>query len=69
MSFLNQLKSQASALQTEQSARQSHTEANTRLSNAQGFERVTTSYPAAQIQSAVLDEVAKLIVGQPSSFV
>lgn len=69
MSFLNQLKSQASALQTEQSAQQSHTEENTRLTEAQGFELVMTSYPADQIQSAVLDELAKLSVGQPSSFV
>jgi hypothetical protein len=40
-----------------------------RLANAKGFELLTTSYPADQIQSAVLDELAKLIVGQPSSFV
>ena len=34
MSFLNQLKSQASALQTEQNAQQSYIEANTRLTEA-----------------------------------
>lgn len=40
-----------------------------RLANAQGFEIVNTSYPAEQIQSLVLDELAKLIVGQTSRFV
>lgn len=40
-----------------------------RLANAQAFEIVNTSYPAHQIQGPVLDELAKLIVGQPSRFV
>ncbi|MGY8905200.1 MAG: hypothetical protein ACKVIH_11695 [Burkholderiales bacterium] len=40
-----------------------------RLANASGFGIVTTSYPAAQIQTPVLDELAKLLVGQPSRFV
>lgn len=40
-----------------------------RLINSQGFEIVNTSYPSGQIQVSVLDEMAKLIVGQPSSFV
>ncbi|WP_394757658.1 hypothetical protein [Rhodoferax sp.] len=40
-----------------------------RLANLQGFEVLTTSYPAAQIQGPLLDELAKLIVGQSSRFV
>lgn len=40
-----------------------------RLMSLQSFEVVNTSYPAAQIQSAVLDELAKLVVGQASRFV
>ncbi|MDO8456854.1 MAG: hypothetical protein Q7T07_08080 [Burkholderiaceae bacterium] len=40
-----------------------------RLANAQGFEIVNATYPADQIQSPVLDELAKLIVGQASRFV
>lgn len=40
-----------------------------RLMSLQSFEVVNTSYPAAQIQSAVLDELAKLLVGQASRFV
>lgn len=40
-----------------------------RLANAQGFEIVNTTYPADQVQSPVLDELARLIVGQPSGFV
>lgn len=40
-----------------------------RLANVQGFEVANTIYPAPRIQSPVLDELAKLIVGQPSNFV
>lgn len=40
-----------------------------RLANMQGFEVVNTSYCADQIQSHLLDELAKLIVGQASRFV
>lgn len=40
-----------------------------RLASVQGFELVNKSYPAGQIQSPVLDELAKLIVGQPSNFI
>ena len=40
-----------------------------RLVNAQGFEIVLKTYAAAQIQGPLLDELAKLIVGQSSSFV
>lgn len=40
-----------------------------RLANAQGFELVNTAYGADQIQSPVLDELAKLIVGQASQFI
>lgn len=40
-----------------------------RLANAQGFEIVHATYPADRIQSPVLDELAKLIVGQTSRFV
>jgi hypothetical protein len=39
-----------------------------RLANAQGFALLNASYPAEQIQSRLLDELAKLIVGQASSF-
>ena len=39
-----------------------------RLTNLQGFGIVNTAYPAGQIQGALLDELAKLIVGQPSRF-
>ncbi|MCJ0764993.1 hypothetical protein [Variovorax terrae] len=39
-----------------------------RLTNANGFDVVNVSWPAAQIQGAVLDELAKLIVAQPSRF-
>ena len=40
-----------------------------RLANVQGFAVVNTTYPVGQIQSRVLDELAKLIVGQASSFI
>lgn len=40
-----------------------------RLANLQAFEIVTTPYRADQIQTSVLDELAKLVVGQESSFV
>lgn len=40
-----------------------------RLANTSGFGIASTSYPAAQIQTPVLDELAKLLVGQPSRFV
>jgi hypothetical protein len=40
-----------------------------RLANVQGFGLVHTSYAADQVQSRLLDEMAKLIVGQASSFV
>lgn len=40
-----------------------------RLVNTQGFDLMQTTYLANQIQSHWLDELAKLIVGQPSKFV
>lgn len=40
-----------------------------RLLSLQGLEVVNTSYSCAQIQTPVLDELAKLIVGQASRFV
>jgi hypothetical protein len=40
-----------------------------RLANANGFEIVNTSWPAERIQVELLDELAKLIVAQPSKFV
>jgi hypothetical protein len=40
-----------------------------RLMGVQGFTVVTTAYPAVQVQSPVLDELAKLVVGQASTFV
>jgi hypothetical protein len=39
-----------------------------RLANANGFGVVTTSWPAARIEHSLLDELAKLIVAQPSRF-
>ena len=39
-----------------------------RLANANGFSIDNTSYPASQIQSGLLDELAKLIVGQANRF-
>lgn len=40
-----------------------------RVANADGFGVVNVSWPAARIQTDVLDELAKLIVAQPSTFV
>lgn len=40
-----------------------------RLANTQGFEIVNRAHPADQIQSPLLDELAKLIVGQENRFV
>jgi hypothetical protein len=39
-----------------------------RLANTSGFSIETTAYPARQVQSGVLDELAKLIVGQANRF-
>jgi hypothetical protein len=40
-----------------------------RLANVSGFEVLNTAYRADQIQSRVLDELAKLMLGQSSSFI
>ena len=40
-----------------------------RLANVTGFEVLNTAYRADQIQSAVLDELAKLMLGQASRFI
>lgn len=40
-----------------------------RLINPQGFEIINTSYPSGQIHASVLDEMAKLLVGQPNRFI
>jgi hypothetical protein len=40
-----------------------------RLANVQGFEVGNAVYSAQQLQSPLLDELAKLIVGQPSIFI
>ncbi|AMO23783.1 hypothetical protein GCM10027034_35940 [Ramlibacter solisilvae] len=40
-----------------------------RLMNATGFDIINVSWPAAQIKSELLDELAKLIVSQPQRFV
>jgi len=40
-----------------------------RLANVSGFEVQTTAYRAEYIQSQVLDEMAKLLVGQSNSFI
>lgn len=42
---------------------------NFRLANVQGFGIVNGSYPVEKVTSALLDELAKLLVGQPSKFV
>lgn len=39
-----------------------------RLANADGFGVVTTTWSASRIEHSLLDELAKLIVAQPSSF-
>ena len=39
-----------------------------RLTNLQNLETVTVAYPVAQIQGVLLDELARLIVGQSSRF-
>ena len=39
-----------------------------RLANANGFDIVNTIWPAERIQVELLDELAKLIVAQPSKF-
>lgn len=39
-----------------------------RLANLIGFGLTSTSWPAAQVQSSVLDELAKMVCGQPSRF-
>jgi len=39
-----------------------------RVSNANGFELVNTVWPAAKVATDMLDELAKLIVAQPSRF-
>jgi hypothetical protein len=93
MSFLHQLKTQASALQE-----QRHPDKNTlqairlefttrssgsltirpdhdtgtiafRLANVSGFGIANATYPAADVTGGLLDELAKLLVGQPSRFV
>jgi hypothetical protein len=40
-----------------------------RLANTNGFDIVNTTWPAERIQVELLDELAKLIVAQPSKFV
>ncbi len=42
---------------------------NFRLANVQGFGVVNLSYPVERVQTALLDELAKLLIGQPSTFV
>ena len=58
MSFLNQLKSHASALQSEQSAEQIHTQESIRLTEA-----------VAKTAWLYITELAKLVVEQESRFV
>lgn len=43
-------------------------EVNFRLTNVGGFGVLTASYPAAQVTSALMDELARKLVGQPSRF-
>jgi hypothetical protein len=42
---------------------------NFRLANVQGFGVVNVSYPVERVQTALLDEMAKMLMGQPSAFV
>ena len=39
-----------------------------RLLNASGFEILNTTWPAPRIKTELLDELAKLIVGEPNRF-
>lgn len=39
-----------------------------RLANLTGFGLTHTTWPAAQVQASVLDELAKMVCGQPSRF-
>ena len=39
-----------------------------RLANLIGFGLTSTNWPAAQVQASVLDELAKMVCGQPSRF-
>lgn len=39
-----------------------------RVAGASGFEVINTSWPADRVQTAMLDELAKMIVAQPHSF-
>lgn len=39
-----------------------------RLMNAKGFEILNTTWPAARVRVELLDELAKLIVGEPNRF-
>lgn len=41
---------------------------NFRLLNASGFEIITTAWPAEKVEIVMLDELAKLIVGEASRF-
>ncbi len=63
MSFLDQLKSQAAALQGEKAAVMENLEAN-----IDGFGLVTTRWPAEGIDYSLMDELAKLVLAQPSRF-
>lgn len=40
-----------------------------RLLNATGFEILNTTWPAATVKTELLDELAKLVVGEPNRFV
>ncbi len=42
---------------------------NFRLANVQAFGIVNVSYPVERVSTTLLDELAKLLVGQPSKFV
>lgn len=50
------------------SADHEHAKLLFRVANASGFEIINTSWPAAQVQTSTLDELAKMIVGQPHGF-
>ena len=63
MSILNELKSQAAALQSQQLIPLEDLGAD-----ADGFGVLTTTGPAARIHHSLMDKLAKLVVAQPSRF-
>jgi hypothetical protein len=63
VSFLNQLKTQAKALQTQQER-----DSVGLAENTAATEKACDRYTSAMVKSDVLDELAKMIVSQPHRF-